>query len=162
MQWTQNCSRYQLIAGRLNPRKFLNTEVPQKYWNEAVTVITTHNGGNRSNIALPNITITWRKISSLQGAVLCAGCWLTQREGQCSGGRPTPAPWPPSAACQITMIISLKIIKMERSVQHDPYRGFINVLTSGTPGICVHERRSVCFINVQNVQLYIMLCYSDS
>ena len=48
----------QLTVGRLNARKFINTEVPQKYWNEAVTVITTHNGGNRSNIALPNITIT--------------------------------------------------------------------------------------------------------
>ena len=101
-------------------------------------------------------------IYSLHGAVLCAGCWQTRREGQCSGGRTTPAPWPPTAACRITVTISLNIIKMERSVQHDPYRGFINVLTSGTPGICVHERRSVCFINVQNVQLYIMLCYSDS
>ena len=48
------------------------------------------------------------------GAVLCAGCRLTLREGQCSGGRTTPAPWPPTAACRFTMITFLKIIKMER------------------------------------------------
>ena len=52
-QRTQN-SQYQLIAGRLNSRKFLNTAVSQKYWNEAVTVIKTHNGGNRSNIPIQN------------------------------------------------------------------------------------------------------------
>ena len=40
---------YNLTAGRLNSQKFVNTEVPQKYWNDAVTVIKTHNGGNRSN-----------------------------------------------------------------------------------------------------------------
>ena len=107
------------IAERLNAQKFINTEVPQKYWNEAVTVIKTHNGGNRSNIAIPNITHEERYLLCLP-AVLCADCWLTLRAGQCSGSRTPPAPWPPTQACQITVTISLKIIKMERPVQHVP------------------------------------------
>ena len=35
---------------------------------------------------------------SLPAAVLCADCWLMLREGQYSGSRTTPAPWPPTAA----------------------------------------------------------------
>ena len=44
---------------------------------------------------------------TFHSAVLCADCRLTQREGQYSDGRTTPAPWPPTQACQ-------RIIKMER------------------------------------------------
>ena len=68
------------IAGRLNAQKFINTEVPQKYWNEAVTVIKTHNGGNRSNNILGYSftckTVYHSILCVVQCSVRTAGwCW---------------------------------------------------------------------------------------
>ena len=39
--------------------------------------------------------------------------------------------------------------KFSKNLSIGLIRGFTNVLISGTPRICVHERRSVCFITVQ-------------
>ena len=56
----QNCFvSPDLTAGILHSQKFINTEVSQKYWNEAVTVIKTHNGGNRSNITYSKLNMSW-------------------------------------------------------------------------------------------------------
>ena len=86
---------------RVSALNFINTEVSQKYWDEAVKVVRTHEAGSRSHFQLLFIIIFLLITVSLP-TVHCVDFWPARVEPS-SGWRLAPALWANIAATLGTM-----------------------------------------------------------